>query len=1160
MRLRSAWVLLFVLLAAVGVAQPVQWVGNTKLYLTGVGQLPSKGAYVEKWHSVSVTTQTWPIAPGQTVTAVATFDNWQTTQEYVFSFDYNVGNNSQWFAVLGPFPPGSDVQFYIRANGQSSSTVYDNNGWQNFGVYSRFSPTFRREPILQWFETDYRTILKKLPEVVEAGYGAIYLPPPTKSGGGAYSVGYNPFDRFDLGDRLSLGTVRTKYGTAQELAELIEAAHRMGVEVYCDVVFNHNDNRASTAINRYPDLIPEDFHIKSSADTSNSEINFNNEGPFTFGMLNYDLIGLADLAHEDNNNTRTGTFTLPSYAQFNPTGKPAFVRHPRTPQYYPGGQPVAEDVREYLKRWSWYLSNVWGFDGFRLDAVKHTAPAFFDSASGQPGSPSTNGSALPYLYGVSPNAYVFAENFTSNAYELREYTKTGMNMLDFPLKFNLDNLFNSSGFGSLSQSLSNNYGLDGTTGLPYEKGGLGRDLSVAFVQSHDQGPPWSSNMAYAFALTRTGRAKVYYDGNNIEPGNYSLFPKPGRADALGAFGDTLTRLVDADYRFGRGDMVNRWTADHLYVYERQVNGAGVMLVGLNNRGDQVDMSAEVQTAFLPGTVLRDLSGQKPDLTVDALGKATIVVPSNTDANSANNARGYVVYAPKTPSASEPAKPVRLFDAVGGSELTFNAYGTPSGTYGQPGSYKAATVNTRRFNVLVQTDASGDNAWLKLDEGKPVAGLTPSQNTVEGLTDGFVPMTRTNTGRFELSEIDAGSLAEGMHVLRVRVFANTGNRPKVFSEFRAFVTVRRPAGGIRVDGDLTDLGNPVVTQARTPSSQGNRLDALYVTNDDRYLYVGLAGNVDPSEGLTNGISLFLDTDPGNGTGVRNFDLLNDDSGPATRLLSNAAVTAPSAFGAEFGLGVMRRTKLGSSADTDTVGDPVLPPSVGAFAGLYKLNASQPSWLERQFAAVGWLPRNSQNESAKGLEAAIPLSQLVSPTVGSGAGIGYLAYLGTTGESGQTLPSTDAQRGVYGGFGLATAYLTNQFLPVQPIQGDPGFSSVTLSSYVRVNLKFATAQPNVRVLQRSSEQLPTGIVRQTVLLTKGSAQTINGPITVRVTMDPSIELLNRTATSLRQPGKPYLTLEGVQLLGGGTLKVELQYRVPGGKTLAPTFEVFSGRGIL
>ena len=49
MRLRSAWVLLFVLLAAAGVAQPVQGGGNTKLYLTGVGQLPSKGAYVEKW-------------------------------------------------------------------------------------------------------------------------------------------------------------------------------------------------------------------------------------------------------------------------------------------------------------------------------------------------------------------------------------------------------------------------------------------------------------------------------------------------------------------------------------------------------------------------------------------------------------------------------------------------------------------------------------------------------------------------------------------------------------------------------------------------------------------------------------------------------------------------------------------------------------------------------------------------------------------------------------------------------------------------------------------------------------------------------------------------------------------------------------------------------
>jgi 1,4-alpha-glucan branching enzyme len=71
-----------------------------------------------------------------------------------------------------------------------------------------------------------------------------------------------------LGDRFQKGTVRTQYGTTQELIELIRLAHRFGLEVYCDLVTNHADNRASTAIDRYPGVIPEDFHIRSTADPS----------------------------------------------------------------------------------------------------------------------------------------------------------------------------------------------------------------------------------------------------------------------------------------------------------------------------------------------------------------------------------------------------------------------------------------------------------------------------------------------------------------------------------------------------------------------------------------------------------------------------------------------------------------------------------------------------------------------------------------------------------------------------------------------------------------------------------------------------------------------------------------------------------------------------
>jgi glycosidase len=540
-RISTLFMLTWVLIAA-ALAQ-LTWVGNTRLYMTGYGQLPSRLGMMEPWQTLTITTQTAPIAPGQRVVAVVTTDNWRTTREYDFSFDFNTGGNTQWYCVLGPFPAGTYVQFYIRAQGSGGEVLYDNNASSNYSVWVRYAPPVKETPILQWFQTDYRTIMQRLPEVVMAGYGALYLPSPVKSGGGGFSTGYNPFDPFDLGDRLQKGTVRTQYGSTQELMELIQLAHRFGIEVYCDLVTNHADNRASTPIDRYPAFIPEDFHIRSTADPTNNEVDFNNAPPFGFGTLNYDVVGLADYAHEDGNNTRTGAFNLPSYAQFNAYGKPTFVRHPNNPYYYPNGTPVAEDIRQLLKRWAWFLTTVIGFDGYRIDAVRHTPPGFFGRTPQQPGGIVSEGDLIPYLYSLNPNLTIFGEVYSSNSWELREYAKTGMNLLDFPMKFMASNLFNSNGYGDLGASLSNSFGTDPATGLPYELGGLASYLGIGFVQSHDDGPPRSNNLAHAWLLTRPGRPKIYYDGNNIDPNDWSHFPKPGRYNALGNGDDTLLKFA-----------------------------------------------------------------------------------------------------------------------------------------------------------------------------------------------------------------------------------------------------------------------------------------------------------------------------------------------------------------------------------------------------------------------------------------------------------------------------------------------------------------------------------------------------------------------------------------------------------------------------------------
>src|SRR4051812_48362118 len=90
--------------------------------------------------------------------------------------------------------------------------------------------------ILQYFESKYNTIEYRMPDVFAAGYGQVYTPPPGRADTGNQSVGYDVYDRFDLG---SAGN-ETLYGTETGLRANIGAAHRAGLDYGVDLVWNHD--------------------------------------------------------------------------------------------------------------------------------------------------------------------------------------------------------------------------------------------------------------------------------------------------------------------------------------------------------------------------------------------------------------------------------------------------------------------------------------------------------------------------------------------------------------------------------------------------------------------------------------------------------------------------------------------------------------------------------------------------------------------------------------------------------------------------------------------------------------------------------------------------------------------------------------------------------
>jgi glycosidase len=231
----------------------------------------------------------------------------------------------------------------------------------------------QQEVILQYFNTSWVEIEGRLPELAEAGYTTLWLPPPNKGSSGGYSVGYDPLDRFDLGDKNQAGSVRTRYGTKAELLSMVEKAHRFGIRVVIDNVMAHNAGPLGNVapgvlFPGIPGFVPQDFHIGKRngywAKFSDS-VNYNDEwqvlhrNPFAW-----------DIAQEDPNTSfdPNGTAENSDYAKW------VGIRHPgQTWLYLDTGLQIATDGngepvytfgdKEPYQDVGWGASNMGAGDG-----------------------------------------------------------------------------------------------------------------------------------------------------------------------------------------------------------------------------------------------------------------------------------------------------------------------------------------------------------------------------------------------------------------------------------------------------------------------------------------------------------------------------------------------------------------------------------------------------------------------------------------------------------------------------------------------------------------------------------------------------------------------------------------------------------------------------
>lgn len=642
-------------------------------------------------------------------------------------------------------------------------------------------PSARAEAMLQLFNVSWSEITKKMPELAEAGYGSLWLPPPAKGSGGL-SVGYDHWDPFDLGSKDQRNTVRTRYGTEAELLHMIEVAHRFGIRVYFDNIMNHrafdvpgyNEN---TPIDVYPGMVPEDFHLRKTEDGFYRKWDNTRSWSDAWQVMNLGLSDLIDIAHE----TPNANFGM---TEGSTHPKPSLVRHPNNPEYYAfnsSGQYVGfgnvtaadmeanpgafkEDVGGYLMRAvRWFMDRTKA-DGLRLDAVKHVPDYFFGQMSGADKDSSDAG----YLGQVQRQFNITRgfsdDNHRDSVFEdkLRRddamlfgehlgqppayngYWDAGMRLVDNELRSKLN--------GVLGNQWSGLQGLDSSGG-----GGFAAHLGVAHANSHDNDYAAQKEWQHAFYMTREGMGLIYSDGYYQaetlgESGG--AFPRHANTQYLGQFGDPrIPNILKIHNDLARGLQEGRWSDSDYVAFERRDNrdklgntrsgtaSEEITMVAMFNDNTAQGQARPISTSFAPGAYLYQYAeGPNGSYQVGfykyAWELGNVVVPPG----------GYYVFGWRTPELSSlwpdgalnfyqngqevPRITVTRKDGPDGDE-NFNPYGLsnrgyPSGTTPDKYSYQTTVpvVKDGPVTILARADGSAENILLKLDGGVDLNGGVP----------------------------------------------------------------------------------------------------------------------------------------------------------------------------------------------------------------------------------------------------------------------------------------------------------------------------------------------------------------------------------------------------------------------------------------------------
>jgi len=537
---------------------------------------------------------------------------------------------------------------------------------------AQVNPT-NRQLVLQGFWWDYwnanypngwsNYLAELAPRLKDMGIDAVWIPPTIKNTG-TNSVGYAPFDHYDLGDKYQKNSVKTRMGDKDELLRMVAVLKANGIEVIQDIVLNHITGAGSASsggggqdvsalddgtTNKYKNFRYSCYATSAINETTTNYLsragrfsknwqNFypNNNNICCTNDLNSPFWG-PDISYESN------AFGLSGNASYNPI---------QTTDY----------MRSGMRNWLiWYKKQV-GWDGVRIDAVKHFPNYITED----------------FLWNLQNNA--LWANGTNNMFAVGEYVgnmseldnwvnsvQNRAGTFDFSLRFALQDVITQNGnynLGSIPSAQQTN-----------------RQRTVPFVNNHDTYRPtlntvgnitgWNAgsqigtqievvnpraSLAYAIALAVDGAPELFFeDLFNIGYNGNRFNHHPSDISELTTHSD-IENIVwcHQNLHFKEGAYLVRLQAQDALVLER----SGKALIAVNDHFTNWQNVTAMQTSFADGTILKDYSGAhgNTQITVANGGKVDFTIPP-CDGTAPEGRKGYCIWAPVGQSTNyiRPAK-------------------------------------------------------------------------------------------------------------------------------------------------------------------------------------------------------------------------------------------------------------------------------------------------------------------------------------------------------------------------------------------------------------------------------------------------------------------------------------------------------------------------